>query len=120
MEPKNRFQRINSISLCSPVDRYDNPIPTRFLAHIDCLKIPGLVGKRSQFPTSMSSTSGLKIQKITDYSNKQLALSISFLIQTLVSPTDTDIVQKDSELTRAMKVKTRDTNMNYIACSESK
>ncbi len=26
----------------------------------------------------------------------------------------------DLELTRAMKVKTRDTNMNYIACSESK
>ena len=30
-------------SLCSLAGRYDNPIPTRFLAHIDCLKIPALV-----------------------------------------------------------------------------
>jgi hypothetical protein len=29
---------------CSLVGRYDNPIPTRFLAPIDCLKIP------AQFP----------------------------------------------------------------------
>jgi hypothetical protein len=26
------------------LDRYDNPIPTRFLAPIDCLKIPALKG----------------------------------------------------------------------------
>jgi hypothetical protein len=31
-EPKNRFQGINSASLCSLAGRYDNPIPTRFLA----------------------------------------------------------------------------------------
>ncbi len=53
------------------VARYDNPTPTRFLTPIDCFKIPGLVGKWSQFPTSVSSTSVIKIQKITDYSNKQ-------------------------------------------------
>jgi hypothetical protein len=40
MEPGNRFQRMNSVSLSSLAGRYDNPIPTRFLAHIDCLKIP--------------------------------------------------------------------------------
>jgi hypothetical protein len=40
MEPRNRFQGINSTSLCSLPGRYDNPIPTRFLAPIDCLKIP--------------------------------------------------------------------------------
>jgi hypothetical protein len=40
MEPRNRFQGINSASLCSLAGRYDNPIPTRFLAPIDCLKIP--------------------------------------------------------------------------------
>ncbi len=40
MEPRNRIQEINSASLCSLVGRYDNPIPTRFLAPIDCLKIP--------------------------------------------------------------------------------
>jgi hypothetical protein len=32
-KPKNRFQGTNSA-------RYDNPIPTRFLAPLDCLKIP--------------------------------------------------------------------------------
>jgi hypothetical protein len=39
-EPKNRFQRINSTRLSCLAGRYDNPIPTRFLAPIDCLKIP--------------------------------------------------------------------------------
>ncbi len=27
-------------SLCSPAGQYDNPFPTRFLASIECLKIP--------------------------------------------------------------------------------
>jgi hypothetical protein len=31
---------MNSASLCSLAGRYDNPIPIRFLAPIDCLKIP--------------------------------------------------------------------------------
>jgi hypothetical protein len=39
-EPRNRFQGINSAILCSLEGRYDNPIPTRFLAPKDCLKIP--------------------------------------------------------------------------------
>ena len=43
MEPRNRFQGMNSVSLCSLAGRYDNPIPTRFLAPMDCLKIPSLV-----------------------------------------------------------------------------
>ncbi len=38
-EPKNRFQGTNSARLCSQACRYDNPMPTRFLAPIDCLKI---------------------------------------------------------------------------------
>ena len=41
-EPKNRFQGTNSARLCSLAGRYDNPIPTRFLAPIDFLKIPAL------------------------------------------------------------------------------
>ncbi len=41
-EPKNRFQGIDSASLCSLVGRYDNPKHTRFLAPIDSLKIPAL------------------------------------------------------------------------------
>ncbi len=35
MEPRNRFQGMNSASLCSLAGRYDNPIPPRFLAHRD-------------------------------------------------------------------------------------
>ncbi len=41
-EPKNRFQGINYASLCSLAGRYENLIPTRFLAPIDCLKISAL------------------------------------------------------------------------------
>ena len=41
-EPRTRFQGTNSASLCSLAGRYDNPIPTRFLAPIDCFKIPAL------------------------------------------------------------------------------
>ncbi len=33
---------MNSASLCSLEGLYDNPIPTRFLAPIDYLKIPAL------------------------------------------------------------------------------
>jgi hypothetical protein len=36
---------MNSASRCSLAGRYDNPIPTRFLARKDCLKIPALVGR---------------------------------------------------------------------------
>jgi hypothetical protein len=38
-ETWNRFQDIKSTSLCSLAGWYDNPIPTRFLAPIECLKI---------------------------------------------------------------------------------
>jgi hypothetical protein len=34
---------MNSASLCSPAGRYDNPIPPRYLAPIDFLKIPALL-----------------------------------------------------------------------------
>jgi hypothetical protein len=48
-DPKNRFQETNSAMLCSPADRCDNSIPTRFLAPIDCLKIPAVDSPRVQF-----------------------------------------------------------------------
>ncbi len=38
----NRFQKIDSASLRSLAVRYDNPIPSRFLAPIDFSKIPAL------------------------------------------------------------------------------
>ncbi len=37
--PWHRFQGIDSANLCSQAGRYDNPIPYRFLAPIDCSKI---------------------------------------------------------------------------------
>ncbi len=33
---------MDSTSLCSLAGQYDNPIPTRSLAPVDCLKIPAL------------------------------------------------------------------------------
>jgi hypothetical protein len=39
-ELKNRFHGTISARLCSLAGRYDNPIPTRFFAPIDCLKSP--------------------------------------------------------------------------------
>jgi hypothetical protein len=42
MKPRNRVQGMNSASLCSLAGRYNNPIPSWFLAPIDCLKIPAL------------------------------------------------------------------------------
>jgi hypothetical protein len=47
MRPRNRFQGMNSASLCSLVGRYDNPLPPRFLAPIDSLKIPALLTTKS-------------------------------------------------------------------------
>ncbi len=41
-EPRNWFQGTNSARLFSLAAQYDNPIPTRFLGPIDCLKIPAL------------------------------------------------------------------------------
>jgi hypothetical protein len=46
--PRSRFQGMNSASLCSLAGRYDNPIPPRFLAPIDSLKIPALKEAQSQ------------------------------------------------------------------------
>jgi hypothetical protein len=48
MGPGNQFQGINSASLCSLAGRYDNPIPPRFLAPINCLKIPAQVRQHQQ------------------------------------------------------------------------
>jgi hypothetical protein len=43
MGPRNRFQGMNSASLRSLTGRNDDPIPPRFLAPIDFLKIPAQV-----------------------------------------------------------------------------
>ncbi len=38
MGPRNRFQGMNSASICRLAGRYDNPFPPRFLAPIDSFK----------------------------------------------------------------------------------
>ncbi len=43
MGPGNRFQGMNFASQCSLAGRYDNPIPPRFLAPKDCLRIQALL-----------------------------------------------------------------------------
>jgi hypothetical protein len=52
MKPRNRFHGIYSASLCSLARRYDNPIPTRFLTPIDCLKIPAQLHATDYAPTA--------------------------------------------------------------------
>ncbi len=54
-EPRNRFQRIDSASLCSMAGRYDSPIPTRFLAPIDWYKIPHNLARYCIKPDSDST-----------------------------------------------------------------
>jgi len=48
MDSRNQFQAIESAWLCSLEGRYDNTIPTRFLAPIDCYKIPAQVVAEEQ------------------------------------------------------------------------
>ncbi len=53
--------RIVSACVCSLAGRYDNPIPARFLAPIDCLKIsarewPGYIGWWNRFLGSLKCT----------------------------------------------------------------
>ncbi len=50
--PRNWFQGMNSASLCCRGGRYDNPIPPRFLAPIDFLKIPALSSSVQTFKES--------------------------------------------------------------------
>ncbi len=45
MKPRNRFQGMNSASLCSLAGRCVKAIPPQFLAPIDSLKIPALWSK---------------------------------------------------------------------------
>jgi hypothetical protein len=57
MGPRNRFQGMNSASLCSLAGRYDNPLPPRFLAPIAAIKIPALAGQyNNPIPTLFLST----------------------------------------------------------------
>jgi hypothetical protein len=55
---------MNSASLYSLAGRYDNPIPTRFLAPIVCFKIPALSIKRFYHAGTKEGGKGVHIVKI--------------------------------------------------------
>jgi hypothetical protein len=55
MEPSNRFQGMNLASLAG---RYNNPIPTWFLALIDCLNFPALSANVCITPLLMGMDEG--------------------------------------------------------------
>jgi hypothetical protein len=57
---RNRLKGIDSANLCRLAGRYDNPIPTRFLARKDCYKIPAQNG-------SMKEHRGVYIQYMKRY-----------------------------------------------------
>ncbi len=72
---------MNSASLCSLAGRYDNPIPTRFLAPIDCLKIPALspntwIGKKGTSETALVKG----IMSRDEYYNNKLELYVHALM----------------------------------------
>jgi hypothetical protein len=84
MEPRNQFQGMNSTSLCSLAGRYDNPIPTRFLTPIDCLKIPA---QEAGEVNSLESIPGLlRSLKIPSEFSILLGQKVFELIAVLSSP----------------------------------
>jgi hypothetical protein len=58
--------------------RYDNPIPTRFLAPIDCLKIPALLMSRPVGGLKLSSISAFKDSLNNLMSDVRLVEEFSF------------------------------------------
>jgi hypothetical protein len=67
---------MNSASLCSLAGRYDNPIPPRFLAPIDCLKIPT--------PISLGGTWFLHAPQTISCVIKQTSKALFFSTQQIV------------------------------------
>jgi hypothetical protein len=56
------------LSVCSLAGRYDNPIPTRFLAPIDCSKIPALIfGDKKRIMTLSIHYAPMCIYSIQNY-----------------------------------------------------
>jgi hypothetical protein len=67
--------RNESASLCSLAGRYDNSIPTRFLAPIECLKIPAL-GPMDQIPIKTPNPKCRLFLKIDHYQQRYLAAGV--------------------------------------------
>jgi hypothetical protein len=72
MGPRNRIQGMNSASLCSLAGRYDNPLPPRFLAPIDFLKISALFGSPKFFLQLLLVGSGLSPFNIPTHMDPEL------------------------------------------------
>ncbi len=73
---------MNSASLCSLAGRYDNPIPPRFLAPIDSLKISALYSKKNMGYRTLC-------YRADDYKTSPY-LKIDFEVQ-LSTPTTTNV-----------------------------
>ncbi len=82
MGPRNWFQGMNSASLFSLAGRYDSPIPHRFLAPIDFLKIPALAGRYDNpNPTRfLAPMDYLKIPSLNSISKMKYMSFIFFMI----------------------------------------
>jgi hypothetical protein len=77
MVPRNWFQGMNSASPCSLAGRYDNPIPSRYLAPIDFFKFPaqGSVLKPVEhIAVKKSSTWAVTEEYYNDKKEKQIFL----------------------------------------------
>jgi hypothetical protein len=57
------------------VDQYDNPIPTRFLTPIDCLKIPALGINVNQFKDVTASAVDISYKLATGVNHVMVHLS---------------------------------------------
>jgi hypothetical protein len=64
---------MNSTSLCSLAGLYNNPIPTRFLAPIDCLKIPAQI----PFTGILCASIGSQMVFMPDGGNRKYAENMS-------------------------------------------
>jgi len=73
---------VSLVSLCSLAGRYDNPIPPRFLAPIDCLKIPALVLMESTSPSPPCNSLIGHLLKSMKWRCCSLVWPISFMTQT--------------------------------------
>jgi hypothetical protein len=88
MEPRNRFQGMNSASLCSLAGMYGNPIPTRFLAPIERLKIPAQDAAR-RCPFHICSTQDLLMCSIKIYEQDTIVKFARGLISLIDNVQDT-------------------------------
>ncbi len=80
MEPGNRFQGMTSASLCSLAGWYDNPIPPRFLAPIDCLKFPAQVPNLNLKTIPESSSNPDRSSTLSQHCSPELALRYSWRV----------------------------------------